>query len=149
MSKKIITIAEIVFALIFVVILALFMSTITNKGNSANTKLVDTLEMTDNTSLNSYDGSEMKGEAVINAIKNVKSIGGDLKLKVVVKTKMNTSGAEYGFTATSATEPVAYDGTAASKDSGHNDYINPSALFSSELVKNSNNVVTGITFTQQ
>ena len=35
MNQKIITIAEIVFALIFVVLLAVFMATINSKGNAA------------------------------------------------------------------------------------------------------------------
>lgn len=143
MNKKIITIAGIVFALIFVVLLAVMMGTITNKANSANTKLVDTLEMTDNTSLETYsDGSIVKGESVVSAIKNIKSIGGNLKLKVTVETKAGDT-TSYGYVNSSTITPYNQtDSTAA-------DYINPSASFECTQNINSNGVITGLTFEQQ
>lgn len=146
MGKKIITIASIVFALIFVVLLAVMMGTITNKGNSANTKLVDTLEMTDSTSLDTYaDGSIIKGEAVISAIKNVKTIGGNLKLQIIVKTASNISGAKYGYVGSGATSITPYNIT----DSTDSDYINPNASFEVTQNVNANDIITGLTFTQQ
>lgn len=139
MNKKIITIAEIVFALIFVVILAVIMGTITNKGNSANTKLVDTLEMTDSSSLNSYaDNSIVKGESVKSAISQIKSIGGDLKLNVYVETKANSGS----YKTYSDTNKYTVSDTTA------NDYINPSASFKCWQIINNNNVVTGLYFAQ-
>lgn len=138
MNKKIITIAEIVFALIFVVILAVIMGTVTNKGNSANTKLVDTLEMTDGSSLSAYaDGSTVKGESVRSAISQIKSIGGELKLTVTVKTKM------------SSTEVYSESRKYSQTNTTAADYINPSASFKCSQDKNTNNVITGLTFTQQ
>lgn len=142
MNKKIITIAGIVFALIFVVLLAVMMGTITNKANSANTKLVDTLEMTDNSSLDSYaTGTIVKGESVVSAIKNVKSIGGNYKLTITVTTKSNT--ASYGYVSSSTITPYNQS------DSTKPDYINPSASFVVTQNKNSNQVITGLTFVQQ
>lgn len=160
MNKKIITIAEIVFALIFVVILAVIMGTITNKGNSANTKLVDTLEMTDGMSLQNYDGTQVKGGAVVNAIRNGKSLGGDLKLFIWVDTGMDTTGKCYGYGKSSGGNSIntvnfsksvytddSYNNyTAPSSDSA--DYISESAEFASKLVKNSNDVIVGIYFEQ-
>ena len=149
MNKKIITIAGIVFALIFVVILAVMMGTITNKANNANTKLVDTLEMTDNTSLDTYaDGSIVKGESVISCIKNVKSVGGNLKLSIKVNTLANGSVEDkkktYGYVDSSNTIK-SYNVT----DSTDVNYINPSASFRVEQQTNDNDVITGLTFTQQ
>lgn len=138
MNKKIITIAEIVFALIFVVILAVIMGTVTNKGNSANTKLVDTLEMTDGTSLASYaDGMTVKGETVKTAISQIKSIGGELKLQVFVDTLANSSYDTYD-----SEHKYQISDTTSAK------YINPSASFTCWQMINNNGVVTGLHFVQ-
>lgn len=143
MNKKIITIAGIVFALIFVVLLAVMMGTITTKTNSANSKLVDTLEMTDNTSLSIYDGTTVKGESVLNAIKNVKSLGGGMKLEIIVDTKSGSKPVSYGYVggANTITEYKVTNPNSA-------DYINSTANFKAKLDTNSNDVVTGISFTQ-
>lgn len=143
MGQKIITIAAIVFALVFVLILAVMMGTITNKANTANTQLADTLNMTANTGVDQYNNVVLKGESVISAIKNVKTIGGDLKLKVTVKTGMNTSGQSYGY---------LDDGSFAEYKplpSSDNNYISPSSEFQSEVVNNANDIATEIVFTQK
>lgn len=151
MNKKIITIAEIVFALIFVVLLAVFMATINSKGNSANNQLVNTLESTGTTSLQNYDGKDVKGSTVVTALDNYKSIGEELKLTMVVETKMDKSdnddltghaGTSYGYDKDGIELP-AYSATPE-----QNKYINQSANFHCELIKNSNDVVIGIHFVQ-
>lgn len=156
MNKKIITIAEIVFALIFVVLLAVFMATINSKGNSANNQLVNTLESTGTTSLQNYDGKDVKGSTVVTALDNYKSIGEELKLTMVVTTKATTAedkitdgdnnthtGKAYGY----KEDGGEYDAYSASADD--DDYINQSANFHCELVKNANDVVIGIHFVQE
>lgn len=89
MNNKVLTIALLVFALIFVVLLAVLMGTITSKTNAANTKLVDTLDMTEGMELSNYDGASIKGNSVINVINNGKSLGGKNKLWVYVETNRN------------------------------------------------------------
>lgn len=151
MNKKIITIAEIVFALIFVVLLAVFMATINSKGNSANNQLVNTLESTGTTSLQNYDGKDIKGSTVITALDNYKSIGEELKLTMVVTTKMGGgtdmlsghTGYNYGYDK-DGDELPAYSATPEEAK-----YINQSANFHAELVRNSNDVVIGIHFVQE
>lgn len=156
MNKKIITIAEIVFALIFVVLLAVFMATINSKGNSANNQLVNTLESTGTTSLQNYDGKDVKGSTVVTALDNYKSIGEELKLTMIVTTKATTAddqitdgdkgkhiGKAYGY----KEDGGEYDAYSASADDY--DYINQSANFHCELVKNANDVVIGIHFVQE
>lgn len=156
MNKKIITIAEIVFALIFVVLLAVFMATINSKGNSANNQLVNTLESTGTTSLQNYDGKDVKGSTVVTALDNYKSIGEELKLTMIVTTKATTAndeitdgddgdhtGKAYGYMKNGG----EYDAYSASADDA--DYINQSANFHCELVKNANDVVIGIHFVQE
>lgn len=167
MNKKIITIAEIVFALIFVVLLAVFMATINSKGNAANTQLVNTLDSTGTTSTQSYNGTDVKGSTVTTALDNFKSIGGDNKITMVVTTKMGSSdekddthiwddvsgtiagsddstvsGYVYGYD-NDGSELPKY--TASAEDAW---YINPSANFHCELIYNDNDVVIGIWFNQ-
>ena len=156
MNKKIITIAEIVFALIFVVLLAVFMATINSKGNSANNQLVNTLESTGTTSLQNYDGKDVKGSTVVTALDNYKSIGEELKLTMVVSTAADENGDNKGITgADGAHEGYLYgynkDGIelpAYSATPEQNKYINQSANFHCELIKNNNDVVIGIHFVQ-
>lgn len=157
MNKKIITIAGIVFALIFVVLLAVMMGTITTKANSANSKLVDTLEMTDNTSLSIYDDTTVKGESVLNAIKNVKQIGSGTKLEITVVTG-NGKTDYYGYTTKAKTENLpegekkndfsVTPRTSTPSNANNDYYINPSANFKSTLDPNDNDVVIGIKFEQ-
>jgi hypothetical protein len=62
------------------------------KGNSANSKLDDTLQVVDSTSLTAYpENTVIKGKAVINAIRNIESIGGNIKLGVTVRTLANAT----------------------------------------------------------
>ena len=146
MNQKIIDIAKIVFALIFVVLLAVMMGTISSKGNAANTQLVDTLEMTSNQNLDRYaNGAEVSGEAVVYAINNVDNIGGNTKMCITVKTKANLDpGVQYGYVS---------DGASAKRytitDTSDNNYINTSARFTCKQDINGNGVITGLTFTQQ
>lgn len=160
MNKKIITIAGIVFALIFVVLLAIMMGTITNKTNSANTKLVDTLEMSDGMDLANYENTMIKGSSVENAIKNGKSLGGNLKLFFYVETGEGSEEVYgYGTKSGSAMSGLKMsDGSSFNKsvarsnvyksygqnDSTKKDYINESAEFNSYTIKNENNVTVGL-----
>lgn len=158
MNKKIITIAEIVFALIFVVLLAVFMATINSKGNSANNQLVNTLESTGTTSLQNYDGKDIKGSTVITALDNYKSIGEELKLTMVVSTAADADGyggdnEVAGANGDHAGYLYGYDKhgvelPAYSATPEQDKYINQSANFHCKLIKNNNDVVIGIHFVQ-
>jgi hypothetical protein len=99
MGDKAKKIAMLVFALIFIVLMAVIMGTIVNKTNASNTKLVDTLDMTEGMELSNYASGTFKGNAVMNAINNGKSLGGKTKLFVFVVTKgeKGTCGTVYGY----------------------------------------------------
>lgn len=147
MNKKIITIAEIVFALVFVVLLSVFMATINSKGNTANTQLIDTLEMTDGTSVNKYENTVVKGTDVQNVATNYKTVGGNYKLTVLVETAAGTTGKTtsfYGYEANGA--GGTHNAYAASSTDPA--YINPSGNFYASLIKNTNGVIVGIAFEQ-
>lgn len=148
MNKKIITIAGIVFALIFVIILAVMMATITNKAENANVKLVDTLDANDAQSIQAYEDGEVKGETVIGAIKNIKSIGGQYKVQVIVHTKLNSPTVTNGL-ATIGLGVYDKDNQYTAPAQSAKDYINPKAEFSTKVNRNENNVPVSIEFQQK
>lgn len=150
MNKKIITIAEIVFALIFVVLLAVFMATINSKGNSANNQLVDTLEATDSSNVKSYpNGGIVKGSTVEMAIDQINSLAGEVNtFTITVKTQLNPNNDndDDGGTGNGVyTKGSTYNVT----NSKNKNYINPKADFKCEHVTNENGIITGLVFTQQ
>lgn len=143
MNKKIITIAEIVFALVFVVLLAVFMATINSKGNQANNQLIDTLDSTGGTSITKYETMDnVKGTVVVNAVQNYTTLSSDAKLTVGVATKQG-SVKLYGYD--SKGEPHAMYNEVSTSD----DYINPKADFTVKVVRNNNDVIVGLAFAQK
>ena len=143
MNKKIITIAEIVFALVFVVLLAVFMATINSKGNQANNQLVDTLDSTGGTSITKYETMEsVKGTVVVNAVQNYTTLSSDAKLTVGVKTVLG-SVELYGYDAKGETYDM-YNESSTSEN-----YINPKADFEVRVVRNNNDVIIGLAFAQK
>lgn len=163
MNKKIITIAEIVFALVFVVLLSVFMATINSKGNQANNQLVDTLEMTSGTSIDKYvqmsgsDTETVKGTDVANVASNYKTLGGNSKIQIKVITKANSTGHDYGYLTQSDSVTVGGKTVERGGDLGgytapsstDKDYINPSADFKVKVTGNNNGVYDLITFEQK
>ena len=144
MNKKIITIAEIVFALVFVVMLAVFMATINSKGNDANNQLVTTLEATTGTSLSSYDNLDVvKGTVVENAVKSYDTLSSSAKVTVAVKTQASTGWALYGYDKDGNTHP-AYNAK-----NTQDWYINPKADFVVKVIRNTNDVAVGVAFEQR
>lgn len=169
MNKKIITIAEIVFALVFVVLLAVFMATINSKGNQANSQLVDTMDMTGGVSLEKYINmgadDTVKGSDVINVCNNYRVIGGDIKLMIHIKTSANAStgaknanGTLYGYYTRTDKEgtpgskvtlnPGVDIGTYTTLPSSDENYINPSGDFKVSCPENSNGLHDYIYFEQ-
>lgn len=155
MNKKIITIAEIVFALVFVVLLSVFMATINSKGNQANNNLVDTLEMTNGTSIDKYikmgADETVKGTDVTSVATNYKTLGGSTKIEVVVITgKSPSTIATYGYKTSGTDSDVGVDlGGYTQVSSTDPKYINPTGDFTVSTRNNSNGICDQITFTQK
>lgn len=175
MDLKIIKIAGIVFAIVFIGLMAVVMGVIMNKGNNASSKMNDTLSMTDTFDLSTYEnGSPIIGEAVRNAISNGKTIGGTGKLVFIVKTSASTTETIYGYATTGTVSSGGSGGSSTGFGKGKNDtsisftwspasafngtfsntvtdadYINPSASFKCDLLVNNNDVIVGIYFEQQ
>lgn len=151
MNKKIITIAEIVFALVFVVLLAVFMATINSKGNQANSQFVDTMDMTSGTSLAKYDtGDKVKGSDVSNTVTNFKTMSSDTKICVAVKTAGGT-WTLYGYNVSTTDINGVRPGDAFKSymaNSTDDNYINASGDFQPAIIKNNNDVIVGVAFEQ-
>lgn len=141
MNKKIITIAEIVFALIFVVLLAVFMATINSKGNAANNQLVDVMDANSTSSIESYEGQGlMKGTRVTGALESIASIAGGVNdFRIGVFT--NAGGENNG-------EIYTRDDKYNVNNSKDKDYINPNGDFYCHVVYNDNNIAVGMCFVQ-
>ena len=154
MNQKIITIAEIVFALIFVVLLAVFMATINSKGNSANNQLVDVLESTDSSNVKSYpNGGTVKGSTVEMALDQISSLAGDINT-FYIGVGTNENGLDEGdltFEKNKTDKDSIYvkGETYNITNSKDPNYINSKADFKCEHVTNENGIITGLVFTQQ
>lgn len=151
MNKKIITIAEIVFALIFVVLLAVFMATINSKGNSANNQLVDTLEATDSSNVKSYpNGGTVKGSTVEMALDQIKSLAGDVnKFYIVVVTNQTEANGNEDYDDKEQPYVYAKGETYNVTNSKDPNYINSKADFKCIHITNENGIIIGLKFTQQ
>lgn len=92
-----------------------------------------------------YEGSSISGSEVVSAIR--KMDGQSLGVCVVTKS----ASTFYGYDFNTATGELGKsNSTKYSNSTGvaSNTYINPYASFKGQLVRNSNNVITGIVFTQ-
>lgn len=164
MNEKIIAIAGIVFALIFIVLLAVMMSTVTEKTNTANAQMVDTLAMTEGTDVSQLDGEDVKGNYVISTINNGKTSSGE-KMAYLVKTRASDDYVYYGYGSDSGNNVDITDESAAETgisqvgmgneyksynitDSSSPDYVNETDVFILNVLKNNNDVVVGVAFTQ-
>ena len=135
MGSRVQKIAFIIFALMFVAIMAVLNTSILTLGTSSNEQLTN-IVASDDSALNVYDDSTVYGATVINCAKAPDDVCSN-PLEITVKTAAGgndvyKTGSVYGV-------------TGANEDN----YINRSAKFHSELVYNENGVVKGITFTQE
>jgi hypothetical protein len=135
----------IVFALIFVVVLAVIMATIMSNAERANTQLVDTLDANAAHSLSSYESGTVKGSSVIGAINNIRTIGGQYRMEVVVYTNANTTNPT---TTPAGGNRWPHGERYVDPGTGHNHQINPSGDFTTGVIYNANNVPTHLIFWQ-
>lgn len=135
MGSRVQKIAFIIFALLFVAIMAVMNTSVLNLGTNANKQLSTTLQTSDSSALEIYNNSIVSGNTVLNAAKNP-SVVSSTNMTIAVVTKANQSGEPYTSTDTYTANPS--DST----------YINTSSQFTSHLVSNSNGVIVGIIFIQ-
>lgn len=136
MGSRIQKIAGLIFALMFVAIMAVLNTSILTLGTSGNDQLTS-IVASDDSALSVYDNSTVYGATVINCAKAPDGVC-SIPLEITVKTADGTTSVY------SAAKETKYDVS----DPNGKGYINRSAKFDSELVYNENGVVKGITFTQ-
>ena len=137
MGSRVQKIAFLIFALMFVAIMAILNTTILTMGTSANSQLTTTVT-SDDSSLQIYDQGSLYGSSVVTCAKDPGKVA-STDMNIYVITNANTGGTKY-------TTDSKYDG---SGDATTGTNINKTAKFNSYLCNNANGVTTGILFVQQ
>lgn len=134
---KIVEIAAVMSILVIVISISFLLA---NKGKNASNAVGDKISSTNvkisESDKTKYDGEELSGADVINAIKSNAS-------NVIVSVQTIT-----GADGTTLTSEYSLD-TAYSAVPSDVNYINPNAAFSGAIERNSNDVITKIKFTQE
>lgn len=142
MGSRIQHIAFIVFALLFVAIIAVINTGILNMGTNANKTLSTTVQTSNSSTMELYNDARISGDTVASAAKNPNSLANTaMKIYVVTKaTHVMPTNKETGL----------YDNdNKYQAKSGADNYINSSAQFESHLLQNGNGVTSGILFIQE
>lgn len=92
-----------------------------------------------------YDGTELSGNDVINALQRFKNeyIG------IQVITKKNSSGEWYIYNGSGDSLTTASGKISNTMDEKSNEYINPNGKFTSKIERDSNGTIKAIIFTQK
>ena len=142
MSKKIVVFAMSAFMLL---IFAGLYFGLGNKGKNSAVdtmqKLDDYLSPSDNIQYALYDGTSVSGSEVIDLIKNIKDDG----VSIIVT---NGSGNEKTYTYATVTASGSSDVKNITDKSVTASYINSFANFKSSIVRDENDAVSAIKFTQ-
>ena len=175
LNKKLITIAEIIFALVFIVMLAVLFTSVMNFSKDTNTKIEGLQKQIADAELESYNGGKndnnkmvVSGATVQSTINKLKTTNNGLKLSYIVK--IGTSYTQYGHSYISSGSgsgnSALINGLGESvgvKLGTYNDtyktygnlkpgatgFISPVKEFKSQLLFNKNGVLVGIYFEQQ
>lgn len=92
-----------------------------------------------------YDNALVSGSEVVNAIKKM---AGE-KVGVSVQTSASTKAVYYGYAFDVSTGKLGDKaGTYTAEEEGSDSYINPYASFKGTIIRDSNDVITGIRFVQ-
>ena len=138
MGSRVQKIAFLIFALMFVAIMAILNTTILTMGTSANSQLTTTVT-SDDSSLQIYDQGSLYGSSVVTCAKDPGKVA-STDMNIYVITNADADGTKY------STDTIKYDG---SGDASAGTNINKTAKFNSYLCNNANGVTTGILFVQQ
>lgn len=142
MGSRIQHIAFIVFALLFVAIIAVINTGILNMGTNANKTLSTTVQTSNSSTMELYNKTKIAGDTVAAAAKNPDSLA-NTPMTVYVFTKAQGGSAP---TEGKGKYDNKHKYQATSTDTW---YINSSAQFDSYLLQNSNGVTSGILFVQE
>lgn len=144
MGDRIQQVATTIFALAFAALLAVLSSNFLFTGVTINEQMSRTYANNEMYELNKLSEASVSGATVISAIKNYDVIY-DYKIEILVET--NSGRAAYGAEITSdggyQRNPTNYTDTSSMY------YINPQAKFEGEIIRNNNDIITSIKFTEK
>lgn len=164
LDKKILAIAGIVFALVFVILMSLIFMNVINFGEVANNSIERITQVTEEANLEQYNETVVSGDTIIATINKVKETRNGIKMSYAVcngapnsasswtkygycKLEYSASeGAEKKYTTigTGVTEYKTYDLTLTSSDS--NKYISPVQEYTSHIITSTNGMIVGVVF---
>ncbi len=143
-------IAEIALALLVIGVVVGIVLFAVSKANTLTNEITKTTDSVLETKFTQYDGENITGANVLNLIKTTYSE--DNEVYILVKNKSNSTGVYYCYKAdltkfTAAEQSAAIKKARSKADTGC--YITPSGKFSGEVVRNSNDTIVGLIFTQE
>lgn len=163
MDHKIITIAGIVFSMVFIMIMASIFYVAQDYGESAHNDMMNTKQRAVAAELESYNERVVSGDTVVSTINKMKETNDGLKLSYGVC--LDTPSAEgswqwYGYGGLTFSSDVGssgyYVGTQPTVTSyklydttikpGTEGYVSPTKEFKAHLISNTNGIVIGIVF---
>ena len=120
------------------------------KANELTNEIAKTTDSLLESKFTQYDGENITGANVLNLIKTTYSE--DNEVYILVKNKSNSTGVYYCYKADLTKFTAAEQSAAIKKAQSKADtrcYITPSGKFSGEVVRNSNDTIVGLIFTQE
>ncbi len=95
---------------------------------------------------NIYDGTEVSGSEVLSAIRKF----GDESIGILVTTKKNSTYYNYSFDiSTGELGDAVKNSYKSAQDATSDKYINPTARFTGNIIKDVNGTITGLVFAQE
>lgn len=141
MGSRVQKIAFLIFALMFVAIMAILNTSILTLGTSANGQLTS-IVTSDDAALNIYDNQKVYGSTAASCAKDPSAVAETVE-NVYVITAADTTGQKY-----TSESGESYPISSLSDDEKTAKTINSTAKFNSYLCINSNGVITGVLFVQ-
>lgn len=136
---------------ILVCIIALWLVTYVKEKkedlNSADTKSDKAIASMADFDLLAYNGASIRGDALVDLIDEMND--NKAELSIGVKTTAVTTATYYNYTYSSTGNTLTASTTYSAPSKADTTYINLTANFLGDVIRNSNNEIVGITFTQQ
>lgn len=164
MDKKILAIAGIVFALVFVILMSLIFMNVITFGEVANNSIERITQVTEEANLEQYNETVVSGDTIIATINKVKETRNGIKMSYAVcngSTNSAGSWSKYGYCkleysagagasnyytaiGSGVENYKTYDLTLTSADG--NSYISPVQEYTSHIITSTNGALVGIVF---
>lgn len=155
MDRKIVEIALIVFALMFVVLLSIAFGHVVGFGNKANNQIYGIERAIVEADLEQYDNKVISGDAVISTVNKMKELKDGTKMSYAIKA--DGTWIAYGHSAIAAVGSIdsiddsmvgsaEVEYTKYEAQVGENGFVSPVDSYKSKVVANTNGVIIGIAF---